>query len=220
VLLRTAHHALLFDDGETWESAGSASAAHLVPALRHYRIRHLDVLMLPHLDADRGAGVAAIAAAVPVSALRVGAVRAVPPEFIPCRNGERWHWDGVDFELLDGSGCALRISAGRSALLLPGAAESRTQVLRLVSHLSPTAVVLIPGQGRAAARHTELIQATAPRLAILGADARAARTASVAASVAAWRAAGAGIHITGVDGALELQFRPDGPISLLRWCKP
>jgi competence protein ComEC len=220
VLLRTAHHALLFDDGETWESAGSASAARLVPALRYYRIRHLDVLMLPHLDADHGAGVAAIAAAVPVPTLRVGAMRNLPPEFVPCRNGERWRWDGVDFELLDGSACALRISAGRNALLLPGAAAARAQILQLALHLSPTAVVLIPGQGRAAARQTELIQAAAPRLAILAADARAARTASVAASVAAWRAAGAGIHITGVDGALELQFRPDGPISLLRWCKP
>jgi competence protein ComEC len=219
-LLRTAHHALLFDDGETWASAGVASAAHLVPALRYYRIRQLDVLMLPRLDADHGAGVAAIAAALPVSRLRVGALRDAPPEFVPCRNGERWRWDGVDFELLDGPGCALRISVGGSALLLPGAADARAQLQQLAAHLAPTTVVLIPGQGSAAARQTELMRASAPRLAILSADARGARSATVAASLAAWRAAGAEIRITGVDGALELQFMPNGPLSLLRWRKP
>jgi beta-lactamase superfamily II metal-dependent hydrolase len=78
-------------------------------------------------------------------------------------------------------------------------------------------VVLVPAQGRAAARQAQLLRAAAPRLAILSAAAHSARSASTTASLAAWRAAGAQTRVTGIDGALELQFTPDGQVDLDVW---
>jgi hypothetical protein len=38
--------------------------------------------------------------------------------------------------------------------------------------------------------------------------------------VRAWRDAGARVHLTGADGALELQCAPGGAMSVASWRKP
>lgn len=220
VLLRTARHALLYDDGEVWGSAGAVAATRLVPALRRYGLGALDLVMLPRLDADRGAGVLALSAALPVLQLAAGAARVLPPEFAPCLSGAHWQWDGVDFEMLDGPSCALRISARGNALLLPQAADAGVQAQQLAPRLQPTAVVLVPGHGSASARQPALMHATAARLALLSDTARGAHRTGAAATLRAWQAAGAQTHVTGIDGALELRFEPGGAIDLLRWNRP
>jgi competence protein ComEC len=230
VLLRTAHHSLLFDDGEVWGSAGAVSARRILPALRHYQLAALDRLILPRLDADHGAGAAALAASIAVGAYYSGGARAPPPEFQRCARAQRWQWDGVDFEVLDERSCALRVSvsagegsgasAHGGALLLAGSADAATQAAVLVPQLDATAVALIPGHGSRSARSATLIQAIDPRLAILSAPLHTAGRATVAATLRAWRNAGAQLRSTGHDGALELSFLPDGRIYLAQWRKP
>ena len=199
VLVRTARHALLFDDGESWGSGGAISAARLLPALRYYDVRRLDALLLPRIDADRGAGALALLAAVPPQALLAGGERALPPEFAACRAGTRWRWDGVDFELLDTRACTLRVSTGGSVLVLTGPCR-RT--------------------ARAASASRRSLSSRAAQLALLSATARAAQGASVAAAVRTWRAAGAQVFVTGIDGALELRCAATGSASLVSWRKP
>ena len=199
VLVRTAGHALLFDDGEHWGSGGGISAARLVPALRYYNVRRLDVLLLPRLDTDRGAGALALAAALPLQSLLAGGERRLPPEFVACRAGTRWRWDGVDFELLDASACTLRVSAGGSVLLLTGPS---------------------PPGGASRNRQSALLSAGAARVALLSAAARAAQGANMAAASRSWRADGAQVYVTGIDGALELRCAATGAMSLVSWRKP
>jgi competence protein ComEC len=220
VLLRTAGHALLYDDGEVWGSAGAVAATRLVPGLRHYGLRTLDLVMLPRLDADRGAGVLALSATLPVLQLAAGAAPALPPEFASCVSGAHWQWEGVDFEILDGPSCALRVSTMGNGLLLAPTADAAVQAQRLVPLLQPTAVVLVPGHGSASARQAALMRAAAARIALLSDTARGAQRASAAVTLHAWRAAGAQTHVTGIDGALELRFEPAGTIDLLRWNRP
>jgi competence protein ComEC len=226
-LLRTAHHALLFDDGEVWGSAGVVSATRLVPALRHYHLVILDRLVLPRVDADRGAGAAALTAALAVHELYAGGTTA-PVEFHPCVAGQRWQWDGVDFETLDAASCAMRVATANSALLLPGSANAAAQSARLAPRLAAqlarhpgqTSVALIPGHGSRIAYSASLLDALQPQLAILSAPARAPQRAAVAATLRAWSALGAQLRITGRDGALELQFQPSGRVLLAQWRKP
>ena len=220
VLLRTARHTLLYDDGETWGTTGTVAAARLLPALRYYGVAALDLVVLPRLDADRGAGVVALAAAVKVLNLQAGAGRDLPPEFAPCASGAHWQWDGVAFDVLDGPSCALRVSTSGSSLLLPGAADAATQLQQIAPRLPPTTVVLIPGHGSAAARQPVLIHAAAAQLALLSDVARSAHSASATVSLRAWRAGGARTLVTGVNGALELRFEPDGAVGLVSWRKP
>jgi competence protein ComEC len=199
VLVRTAGHALLFDNGESWGSGGAASAARLLPALRYYDVRRLDVLLLPRLDTDRGAGVLALAAALPPRALLAGGGRALPPEFAPCRAGTRWRWDSVDFELLDAGACTLRVSTPGSILVLTGP---------------------LPSGGASRERQSAWFNSGAAQLALLSATARAAQGASVAAAMRSWHAAGAVVYVTGIDGALELRCGATGSAHLASWRKP
>ena len=220
VLVRTARHALLFDDGESWGSGGTIAATRLIPALRHYDVKVLDVLMLPRLDADRGAGALALAATAPVTARMAGAAHHLPPEFTACRGGAHWRWDGVDFEVLEATGCALRVSVAGKSLLLTGTEFGRMPAPQLAVPWAPATVVLVPLGGGARARQWSLIAATAPRIALLSTTARVAHSDSVAATLRMWRAAGAQVYVTGIDGALELRCEGSGAMSLASWRKP
>jgi competence protein ComEC len=106
VLVRTATHSLLYDAGPRFSRESDAGHRVLVPLLRALGER-IDVLMLSHRDADHVGGAAAVLAMQPqarlISSLEAGHelhawVKAQLSE--PCVAGQRWQWDGVDFELL------------------------------------------------------------------------------------------------------------------------
>jgi competence protein ComEC len=81
----------------------------LLPLLRRRGERQIDLLMLSHRDSDHVGGAASLLAAMPVHAMSSSltddhplVVRAVA-RGIPhhrCEVGQRWRWDGVDFEVL------------------------------------------------------------------------------------------------------------------------
>jgi competence protein ComEC len=153
VLVRTAKHSLLYDAGPRFSRESDAGHRVLVPLLRAWGER-IDVLMLSHRDADHVGGAAAVLAMQPqarlVSSLEPGHelhARVKAQQSERCVAGQRWQWDGVDFELLhpleadyppDGDG-----SASASAAL-PAAAPRpvKPNVLSCVLKIS------VPGDGR------------------------------------------------------------------------
>jgi len=216
-LVRTAHHALLFDDGEVHASGGAVSARVLVPALRHYGLSHLDRVLLPRLDGDHGDGIASLDAALEVPSGLWAAPRkaeALPQEFRPCTAGERWHWDGVEFAVLAAEGCMLRIASGASALLLPGPVSAARQRGTLAASITPTPVLLVPGQGARSAWSPALAAAARPQWVILAGTPRTAARPAQAATLAAWCATGARALLTGQSGAIEMAFSPTGAIRI------
>ena len=218
VLVHTATHAVLFDDGETWGSAGAISANPIASALRYYHVHSLDQVVLPRLDGDRGAGVLALTALLPVRSLAAGDTGALPPEFKACQPGVRWRWDGVDFELLDGRACTLRVSAGGANLLLPGSAAALGEALEAGE--APQVVVLAPAHGAIAGHMRQLHDNAAPPRLLLSATARDAARPDLAVALRADRSAGARARVTGLDGAVEIRFGRDGPIELRSWKRP
>jgi competence protein ComEC len=231
VLLRTAGHALLYDDGEVWGSRGGIAARVLVSALRYYDVRALDALVLPRLDGDRGAGVLALVATLPVLSLVAGGATGtgmgtdtgagLPPEFRPCAAGERWRWDGVDFEVLEAAACTLRIRVAGRTLLLPGSAAGlAAAALDAGAGEPPTAIVLAAAQGNAAVRAVSSGRLAAARWILLSANARDAARAISTHALPAPGDSDASWHITGIDGALELYVDPRGGATLRPWRLP
>ena len=110
VLLRTAEHSLLFDAGPRWgpvSSGGGADAGSrvIVPALRALGVRRLDRLVLSHSDTDHIGGAASVMQDLPVTLLHTSLaashpLRAGSTPHEPCRAGQAWSWDGVDFRVL------------------------------------------------------------------------------------------------------------------------
>lgn len=235
VLLRTAGHNLLYDDGEVWGSRGSIAASLLVNALRYYDVRALDLLVLPRLDGDRGAGALALDATLPIRSLvagsgsgsasgaGAGAVTGpgLPPEFRPCGAGARWRWDGVDFEVLEAVSCTLRVSVAGRTLLLPGSAAGVAAAARDVeAGPPPTALVLAATHGSNALRAVSSGTLAAAHWILLSANARDAARAISTQALPAPGDPGARWHITGIDGALELQLGPGASAALRSWRLP
>ncbi|OGB58984.1 MAG: DNA internalization-related competence protein ComEC/Rec2 [Burkholderiales bacterium RIFOXYC12_FULL_60_6] len=200
VLVRTAHHALLYDAGPAYSRESDAGHRVLVPLMRSLGVR-LDMLVLSHRDTDHTGGARTVFAAQPqaklLAALEPGhALLALWPAS-RCEAGQRWQWDGVDFEVLhplatdygdvrktNAISCSLRISNGAHAALLVGDIE-QAQEGQLVARAEAGAslpnypsgrlradVLLVPHHGSKTSSTTAFLAAVQPRFAILQAGYR------------------------------------------------
>ena len=190
VLVRTAGHALLYDTGPRFSRESDAGHRVLVPLLRALGTR-IDILMLSHRDSDHAGGAPAVLAMQPqarlVSSIEDGhELQALRPSG-RCIAGQRWVWDGVDFEVLhpqagdydrpnksNAMSCVLRISNGMQTALLVGDIEV-AQESKLISS-DPARLkadfLLVPHHGSKTSSSEIFLDAVQPRLALVQAGYR------------------------------------------------
>jgi competence protein ComEC len=188
VIVRTAGHTLVYDSGPRYSRESDAGHRVLVPLLRALGER-VDTLVLSHRDADHTGGAAAVLAMQPQAALvssieddhELQALRKASR----CAAGQRWQWDGVDFELLhpqpddyaararsNAMSCVLRVANGRQVALLTGDIE-QPQEARLVHAGGLRAdVLLVPHHGSKTSSSAAFLEAVRPRIAIVQAGYR------------------------------------------------
>ncbi len=189
VLLRTAHHALLFDAGPRFSLESDAGHRVLVPLLRALDVK-LDTVMLSHRDSDHTGGAGTVLAMQPQANLLSSieddnSLQSIRPA-TRCVAGQRWQWDGVDFSVLHPSAddygtvlktnamsCVLRVSNGRSTALLVGDIE-QAQELRLVTQGADVKadVLLVPHHGSKTSSSGVFLDAVQPRIALVQAGYR------------------------------------------------
>jgi competence protein ComEC len=160
VIVRTAQHSLLYDAGPRFSRESDAGQRTLVPLLRAMGEK-IDMLMLSHRDTDHIGGAQAVLAMQPQAALissledgheflaqRSAAQTALPNPVATtqrCIAGQKWQWDGVNFEVLhpqaadyqvknksNAMSCVLRIATATQTALLVGDIEA-AQEARLVA---------------------------------------------------------------------------------------
>ena len=184
VLVRTATHALLYDTGPRFSRESDAGNRVLVPLLRALGER-IDILMLSHRDSDHSGGAPAVLAMQPqarlLSSIEDGHELQALRASTRCVAGQRWAWDGVDFEVLhpaaadyalakksNAMSCVLRISNGAQTALLAGDIEA-PQELGLASS-SPERLkadfLLVPHHGSKTSSSAVFLDAVQPRLAL------------------------------------------------------
>ena len=190
VLVRTANHALLYDAGPRYSLESDAGHRVLVPLLQALHTR-LDMLVLSHRDTDHVGGAQAVLAMQPQASL-LSSIEADHPLQAQrasqrCVAGQRWDWDGVQFEVLhpqaadydantkpsvkpNAMSCVLRISNGAQTALLVGDIE-RAQEARLVAqtegnHLQAN-VLLVPHHGSKTSSSAEFLDAVHPQWALV-----------------------------------------------------
>lgn len=190
VLVRTAHHALLYDAGPRYSADSDAGQRVLVPLLQALGTR-LDTVVLSHRDADHVGGAAAVLAMQPQAVL-YSSVEASHPlrtgrDTPRCEAGQQWQWDGVQFEFLhpraqdyanvskpNAISCVLRIRNGTRTALLTGDIEA-PQEARLVADMGADLqadVLLVPHHGSKTSSTAAWLDAVAPRLALVQAGYR------------------------------------------------
>jgi competence protein ComEC len=186
VLVSTRTHTLLYDTGGQYSTESDAGERVLVPLLRRLGVAPLDLLVLSHRDTDHVGGARAVLAGVGALDLRSSLEVAHPLRLArphtPCLAGQRWRWDGVDFEFLhpterdyqrhaaghlrpNGVSCVLRIDNGRRSALLTGDVE-QPQEFDLLARSAPQLradVLLVPHHGSRTSSDGLFLQAVAPR---------------------------------------------------------
>lgn len=189
VLVRTATHSLLYDAGPRYGLDSDAGDRVLVPLLRA-RGERLDTLLLSHRDIDHTGGAAAVLAMQPQAELLSSIEAGHPLQALRparrCEAGQRWTWDGVDFEVLypfdsdyrgftrpNAVSCVLRIGNGRATALLAGDIE-RLQEAALVSRTPQLQadVLLVPHHGSKTSSSEAFLDAVGPRIALVQAGYR------------------------------------------------
>ncbi|WP_185738389.1 DNA internalization-related competence protein ComEC/Rec2 [Variovorax beijingensis] len=189
VLVRTATHSLLYDAGPRYSLESDAGHRVLVPLLRAFDER-LDTLVLSHRDSDHTGGAAAVLSMQPQAELLSSIEAAHPLQSVRparrCEAGQRWTWDGVDFEVLhpapadylsftkpNAISCGLRIANGRATVLLAGDIE-RLQEAALVSRTADLRadVLLAPHHGSKTSSSVLFLEAVRPRIALVQAGYR------------------------------------------------
>jgi competence protein ComEC len=194
VLVRTASHALLYDAGPRFSRESDAGNRVLVPLLRSLQLR-LDLLVLSHRDIDHTGGAPAVLKMQPQAELLSSIeddheLQALRPTR-RCATGQRWQWDGVDFEVLsplaqdyelelksNAMSCVLRISNGVQTALLVGDIE-QAQEQRLVEQAQlagasrlQSDLLLVPHHGSRFSSSAAFLDAVQPRFALVQAGYR------------------------------------------------
>ena len=186
VLLRTREHSLLYDTGAGNPQGWSAAQAIVIPALRRLGVNRLDSLLLSHGDNDHAGGMDVILDAYPAAQLLANT------ESSRCRAGQRWHWDGVRFEILhpvqigataNNNSCVLRVQAGgqvgsqvgkkveSQAVLLPGDIEADVE-WQLATHahtVLASDLLLAPHHGSATSSSYPFIKRVNPQQVVFSA---------------------------------------------------
>jgi competence protein ComEC len=180
VIVRTAAHTLVYDSGPRYSPESDAGHRVLVPLLRAMDER-VDTLVLSHRDTDHTGGAVAVLRMQPQATLLSSIADAhelqAERRATRCLAGQRWQWDGVDFEVLhplpadyesaskpNAVSCVLRVSNGVRTALLAGDIE-QAQEARLVRQSVRGEPADIPKEASTSSARTDSLAARTESLA-------------------------------------------------------
>jgi competence protein ComEC len=236
-LVETRRHRLLFDTG-SGPSAGDAGARVVAPYLAARGFTALDLLVLSHGDNDHAGGAPAVWRALRVAHLRASlplahrlwqqARQAGIDQAAPCRAGQQWQWDGVNFAFVWPAGapdaaapnrtaCVLKVWNGAHAALLSADIEAaaeqallaRSEALEDAGALRAD-ILLAPHHGSKTSSTPAFIAAIVPRHVVFQVGYRNRFHHPNAGVLARYGARAAQLYRSDRDGAVQFDTAANG----------
>jgi competence protein ComEC len=223
LLLRTRRHALLYDAGPA-QGASDLGDSVVLPTLRRLGVKQLDLMLISHGHADHAGGAGALRRGLPIKRVMAGEVAGLAPAQ-RCASGERWQWDGVDFELWQWAqgassndrSCVLRVVANGERLLLAGDMEAGAERAWLASGGDLRIDWLqAPHHGSRTSSTEPFIKALAPRGVMISRGRHNGFGHPHAQVIERYRRHGVVVHDTAVEGALRLVLGNHGEVEGVR----
>jgi competence protein ComEC len=187
LLVETRHRRLLYDAGPSYTVESNGGNRVILPYVKARGIGTLDGMIVSHSDTDHAGGALPVLEALPVgwvaSSLAAGhpIVRRAA-RHIRCVAGQRWRWDGVDFEMLhpgvasyadaklkaNARSCTLRVSTGTRSMLLTADIEAAQEAQLLLGARDKLRadVLLAPHHGSATSSTPGFLLAVQPSLGV------------------------------------------------------
>lgn len=187
LLIETERHRLLYDTGPFYSPESDGGSRVILPYLRARGIGALDAVVISHSDNDHSGGALSLFQEVRVgwvsSSLALDSpIAKAAPGHRRCTAGQRWSWDGVEFEMLhpamtsydsprwksNALSCTLKISLGEHAILLPGDIEAaqEAELVRGMPDKLQASVLLAPHHGSGTSSTASFLAAVKPELAL------------------------------------------------------
>lgn len=224
VLVKTRSHALLVDTGAA-HGRGSLAERVVVPTLRAAGVRRLDGLLVTHMDNDHAGGIDDIVGTFAPAWLRHGGPGERGP---PCRAGDAWRWDGVDFRILhppphfpelgNDSACVLVVGQGAGRLLIPSdigdAVES--MLVRAEGEALRSAVLVVPHHGSRSSSSTAFLRRVRPEYAVFTVGHRNRHAHPAPEVVRRYRLVGATMLDSAASGQVRFRLDPRQGITDVR----
>jgi competence protein ComEC len=220
-VVRTRDHVLVFDTGPRYASGFDTGRAVVVPYLRFIGVARVDRMIISHGDNDHIGGARSVRSLLPVD----GVLSSVPgrlPGARPCRAGDHWQWDGVQFRILspppdrpmahNNRSCVLQVRGPYGSILLPADIEKdreRELVARVGAGLRSD-VLVAAHHGSRTSSTPEFVDAVMPGLVLFPAGYRNRYGHPHPGVVARLRARGIRLMGTAASGAISIRFRADG----------
>ena len=221
-VIQTRSHTLLYDTGPKMGESDAGQRV-LLPFLDAKGIQSIDALLLSHDDNDHTGGTPSL--------LRNKNVQTIYTSFPfagaqSCKNGIKWHWDGVDFTFLapfspempgsdNDKSCVLKIASAYGRVLLPGDLGHRGEKALLAHQQSLHADLLIAGHhGSKSSSGPFFLGAIKPRWVAFSAGSRFHHPHDIV--LYRLQKLGAQCYSTSRSGALHFVFQENPEVNLTR----
>jgi competence protein ComEC len=178
-VVETRNRVLVFDTGAWLSPRFDMGSAIVEPYLRYRGARRIDALVLSHGDNDHMGGARSLLQAFKVDATYTSAPDRLP-EFpsVVCLTGQRWTWDGVEFEMLgpgqvneqeNDNSCVLRVAGPSGSALLTADIErtAEYQLVRRFGERLRSDIVVVPHHGSNTSSTREFLAAVQPKIALI-----------------------------------------------------